>query len=98
MFSLSDVLQAAAASLVNELEEYITESFVSFGFHSLCGCTITLQLRICTVIVISRAHILPCTSSFSLVFQVLKNFIVKFAALVSFVSVQQTLHIVYSIV
>lgn len=40
-FSLSDVLQAAAASLVNELEEYITESFVSFYFHSLHGCTIT---------------------------------------------------------
>lgn len=33
VFSLPDVLQTAAASLVNELEEYITESFVSFCFH-----------------------------------------------------------------
>lgn len=47
-FPLSDVLQAAAASLVNELEEYITESFVSFCFPSLPGCTITPQFRICS--------------------------------------------------
>lgn len=46
VFSLSDVLQAAATSLVNELEEYITESFVSSCFHSLNGCTRTLQFRI----------------------------------------------------
>lgn len=37
--SKSDVLQAAAGSLVNELEEYINESFVSSCFHSLHGCS-----------------------------------------------------------
>lgn len=48
LFSLPDVLQAAAASLVNELEEYITESFVSFCFHSLPSCTMSQQFRICS--------------------------------------------------